>query len=829
MAFALFSRARALILALVASCLVTIVAGAVLCVAGIQRMRDAERLQHAQGLQQLDRSYQLKHAADLEVEGLRGYLITGRREYRLQWEQGYGAFGTSLSEVHSHESDPGHLARLDELNNVHASFDSNARRLIQRKESGDSEATLRAGIDLGQNLSGRMATLIQAVVDARKATSTSLRAKADAEIRQLVGWLLLLGAIALPLIIALALFAIRRILTPLSDFQTAARAVARGELEARIPKRSDDEFGQVADAFNDMAHQVAQRTTEILEQKRFNGLLLESAGQGILGIDAQGRVTFVNPMASSMTGFAPEDLVGRSLHEALHHSRPNGTRIPEAECPMSLALRDGNVRQSTHDHFWHHDGYSFPVAYVCTPFREDQQVVGAVITFDDISERLATEAMIERMAYYDGLTGLPNRLLFQERLNQALAQARRQNHQAAVFLLDLDRFKVINDSLGHAVGDQLLKTIAERLHMRFKEVDTVARLGGDEFALVLSDLTETTEVSAIAEVLLEEISRLIVVGSHDLVITPSIGISAFPADGADGITLLRNAEAALTRAKAERNGYQFYAPTMNASSAEWLTLESHLRKAEDRGELFLQYQPQLDSKTGAVVGVEALVRWQHPEKGLISPGTFIPLAEATGLIVPISEWVLRTACLQNVAWQRMGLPPIRMAVNLSGRHLKQHAELVRLVAATLEETGLESRFLELELTESILMEDVEATIQTLSDLNDLGVTLSIDDFGTGYSSLSYLKRFPIDTLKIDQAFVREITTDEGDAAIVKAVIALAHSLGLTVIAEGVETADQLAFLRQEGCDELQGYFFSRPLKRDDLTNFLQTRAPSSAG
>lgn len=644
----------------------------------------------------------------------------------------------------------------------------------------------------------------------------------------LLGRLALLGLVTVPALGALGAMALRRILLPLKDFQLAAQAIAQGELEVRIPQRSQDAFGRLAETFNDMASQVALRTSQLIDQTRFNELILESAGEGIVGIDSEGLITFANPMAARMTGYEPHELIGRSMHATLHHTRRSGGPFNAKDCTILASLRDGRVHHASDDSLWHRDGTSFPVEYVTTPIRDGEAIVGAVITFNDISERLAAEAMIEQMAYYDALSGLPNRLLFHDRLNQAIAQARRHRRKTAVMMMDLDRFKIINDTLGHPIGDQVLKTIAERLLYRMREVDTVSRLGGDEFALVLPDLSETSDIAKIAQIIHEEISRVILIGEHELFVTPSMGISVYPSDGDDAVTLIKNAEVALYQAKEERNRYQLYAPAMNETASEWLTLESHLRRALERGELVLFYQPQIDLRTGSVVGVEALIRWKHPEWGMVAPGRFIPLAEETGLIVPISEWVLREACAQNVVWQKLGLPPIRVAVNLSGRHLAKQDELVTQVATTLKQTGLAPDHLELELTESILMEDVEATIQTLSKLSEMGVKLSIDDFGTGYSSLSYLKRFPIDTLKIDQAFVRESATDEDDAAIVIAVIALAHSLKMNVIAEGVETDRQLAFLKAQGCDEVQGYFYSRPLPVDELTDYLRNHAPQTA-
>ena len=612
--------------------------------------------------------------------------------------------------------------------------------------------------------------------------------------------LALLGGLAIPSLLALGLLAKRCLIQPLEDFQRAADA---------------------------LTIEGTQRQSQLMEQQRFNALLLDAVGEGIVGVDAGGLLTFVNTRAARITGYDPEQLIGKPLLGTLYRVKATGTRLLEADSPVLASLRDGLVHHASNEVFWHEDDTTFPVEYTSTPIMEGETVVGAIYTFNDVSERLAAEAMIDQMAYYDSLTGLPNRLLFQDRLNQALAHARRHRRQTAVMMMDLDRFKIINDTLGHPVGDQVLKTVAERLLFRLREVDTVSRLGGDEFALVLPDLSETSDIAKIGQVIHEEVSRVIRIGEQELFVTPSVGISVYPSDGNDAVTLIKNAEVALYQAKDERNRYQLYAPAMNASASEWLQLESHLRRALEREELILHYQPQINLNSGEIVGVEALIRWQHPEWGMVSPARFIPLAEETGLIVPISEWVLRTACAQNAEWQRMGLPPVRVAVNLSGRHLAKHAELVRHVDEALQATGLAPEHLELELTESILMEDVEAAIQTLGAISERGVKLSIDDFGTGYSSLSYLKRFPIDTLKIDQAFVREIASSEEDSAIVKAVIALAHSLRLNVIAEGVETERQLAFLKDHACDEVQGYFFSRPLPVAELSTFLSNHRPQT--
>ena len=427
-----------------------------------------------------------------------------------------------------------------------------------------------------------------------------------------------------------------------------------------------------------------------------------------------------------------------------------------------------------------------------------------------------------RLAHHDALTGLPNRLLFLDRLGQALAQAQRHGCLVAVMLLDIDRFKAINDSFGHTIGDELLRAFGQRLVECAREGDTVARLGGDEFTVLLPDIRHADHAALVAQKILDALQRPIPLNGHEVFTTTSIGIALHPLDR-DSETLLTHADTAMYKTKNDGgNGYRFYTAEMVSADLRRLSLESDLRKAIERNELVLHYQPQADIGSGRILGVEALLRWQHPEHGLIPPGDFIPLAEETGLIVPIGEWVLRTACARNRAWQNMNLPALRVAVNISGRQFRQ-GDFLEMVYAVLEDTGLDSRYLEIELTESILMQDTTATVRILNELSALGVQIAVDDFGTGYSSLSYLKRFPIDMLKIDRSFVRDLTTDPDDAAIVNAVIALSHNLGIKAIAEGVETPEQLDFLYRHGCDAMQGYCLSRPLPAEAFAHFLALR------
>jgi diguanylate cyclase (GGDEF)-like protein/PAS domain S-box-containing protein len=523
---------------------------------------------------------------------------------------------------------------------------------------------------------------------------------------------------------------------------------------------------------------------------------------------------YAKPAAASITGYNREELSDLSFWRLVHPdfreavrerslARQRGESVP-ARYEFKIERRDGEER-------WLDSSAS------SVEFGGRPAVLG--IAFD-VTERKRAEEQIKSLAYHDVLTGLPNRLLFNDRLNVAVAQAHRLQHRLGVLFLDLDRFKVINDSLGHSLGDRLLQAVAERLEAGVREGDTVARLGGDEFILLLPGIARTDDIAKVAEKILDSLRLPFRLEGRDLFVTASIGLSLYPEDGLDGETLVKNADIAMYRAKEQgRDNFQLYTQTMNERAVERLQLESSLRKALAHGELLLHYQPLLDLSTGRVHGVEALLRWEHPETGLVYPGDFMHLAEITSLILPIGVWTLRTACAQTKKWQEEGHPHLSVAVNLSARQFSQ-PEIVEHVKRALRETGLSARSLDLEITESHAMANAEATIHTLRELKALGVRISIDDFGIGYSSLSYLKRLPIDTLKIDQSFVRDITSDPDDAAIATAIIALAHTLKLRVVAEGVETQQQLEFLSTRQCDRMQGFLFSRPLAAADCGEFL---------
>lgn len=558
-------------------------------------------------------------------------------------------------------------------------------------------------------------------------------------------------------------------------------------------------------------------------------LILESTAEAIYGIDLEGRCTFCNPACLRLLGYKHSDeLLGKNMHELIHHSRLNGTMLPAEECRIFRAFKSGQGIHVDDEVFWKADGTSFPAEYWSYPQRKGEDIVGAVVAFIDITERKAAEEQIRSLAYYDALTGLPNRILLQDRLSQALAGASRSQHKVALLFLDLDRFKGINDSLGHSVGDLLLQEAATRLKRQTRDQDTVARLGGDEFVVVLSGVKQIGDSAITAERIMNAMASEFVIQGHSLNVTCSLGISIFPDDGRDGETLVKQADAAMYCAKENgRNNFQFFTQNLNANIVQRLTLENSMRLALQKKEFFLMYQPQLDITTGEISGVEALIRWQHPKLGLVPPNEFIPIAENSGLIVPIGEWVLRAACEQARKWQGEGLPAVPVAVNVSAMQFR-HQGFLELVRRVLHETALPPQYLELELTESLILSNADMMLSRLKELKEMGVRLAIDDFGTGYSSFSYLRQFRVHKLKIDRSFVRDVCLDSDDAAITGAIISVAKSLNLKVIAEGVENQEQVSFLRAHHCDEIQGYYFSKPLSPDGFAEKVLNNSLSAS-
>lgn len=550
---------------------------------------------------------------------------------------------------------------------------------------------------------------------------------------------------------------------------------------------------------------------------------LESIGDGVLSTDVACNVTYLNREAERMTGWSRGEAYGRPIGDIFHLIDGN-TREP-ARNPVELVIeRKKSMSLHAMSVLVRRDGYESPIEDSVAPiFDRHGEVTGAVVTFHDVSEAKAMAQKMEHLAQHDYLTGLPNRMLLNDRLQQAMAYAKRHGTQVAVLFLDLDNFKHINDSLGHSVGDKLLESVSKRLVAQVRHSDTVSRQGGDEFVVLVLEDVHAERTTVIGEKILRALASPHHIDGNELHITTSIGISLFPTDGDDGEALLKNADTAMYHAKTKgKNKYQFFNPEMNALAVERQTTEAELRRAIDRGEFALHYQPKIDLLTGRVTGVEALVRWLHPDRGVVLPEAFIPVAEDSGLIVSIGRTVLRQACTQAKAWLDMGLPPMSVAVNVSAIEFRDQ-RFVENVRDVLQETGLEPRLLELELTETVLMRNVESSSAILHALKTMGVQLAVDDFGTGYSSLSYLSRFPVDVLKIDQSFVQTISGIGGNGVIVSAVIGMGASLKQRVIAEGVETDEQLRFLHAHHCNEGQGYLFSPPVPADAMEAIIRAR------
>lgn len=558
---------------------------------------------------------------------------------------------------------------------------------------------------------------------------------------------------------------------------------------------------------------AARRRAE--EGLRLAQRVFDVSEEVIIITDKTGAIIAVNPAFTRVTGYSGEEVIG--LQSNILRS---GRQPPEFYAAMWDAIRNEGVWQGE---LWNRrkSGEVYPAWLTISVYRDAEgEVLNYVGISSDISERHAAEARIRELAYFDPLTKLPNRALLHDRVDQVLAKAERTGGMVALLFVDLDHFKTINDSLGHFTGDRLLCEVGERMSACVRRADTVSRLGGDEFVIVIAD-SGMEGAAEVARKLLESVAKPYRIDAHDLRVTPSIGISLYPQDGQDFQTLLKHADTAMYRAKESgRNAYQFFAREMNVAALERLVLESSLRVALEKGEFFLHYQPQIELASGRIIGAEALIRWRHPQIGVVSPAKFIPVAESSGLIVPLGAWVLREACRQAASWQQEGMPAIRMAVNISAVQFRQQG-FEHSVSETLAATGLAPEFLELEMTESAVMEDAESTVRMLQRLAATGLRLSIDDFGTGYSSLSYLKRFPIDKLKIDQSFVRDIVTDADDWAIASTIISMGRGLRLHVIAEGVETAAQLEMLERQGCASVQGYHFSRPLSAEDFAAMLR--------
>ncbi len=552
------------------------------------------------------------------------------------------------------------------------------------------------------------------------------------------------------------------------------------------------------------------------EKLRLAATVFESTLEGILITDAKTNIISVNQALCSITGYSAEEFIGNTPN-IIKSERHNHTFFRQL---WDILNKTGQWRGE----IWNRrkNGEVFPtwVNISAVPHSTTGKTSHYVAVFTEITELKLSEERLNYLAHHDPLTGLPNRLLFHDRLEQAVLQAQRNRHMIAVMFLDLDRFKAINDTLGHLIGDELLVAVAERLKHCARETDTIARLGGDEFAVIITKIIQEKDVEQIAQKIIHTLSSVYSVGGYEVFITASIGINLYPGIDNDREKLLENADVAMYHAKQfGRNNYKFYSTDMNAVALERLMLETNLRRALERQEFRLYYQPQIDMQSGSVNGVEALIRWQHPNLGLVSPLEFIPLLEETGLILPVGEWVIRTACQQIREWLDAGFPPLTMAVNLSARQFRQ-PNLVEMIERMLHEFNIPPELLELELTETVMMDNIEETTVILQKLKYLGLKIAVDDFGTGVSSLGYLKHFPVDTLKISHDFVLNLPADSADASIASAVINLARNMQLSSVAEGVENQGQMDFLRSQDCERIQGFLFSRPIPSDQMTTLL---------
>jgi diguanylate cyclase (GGDEF)-like protein/PAS domain S-box-containing protein len=610
------------------------------------------------------------------------------------------------------------------------------------------------------------------------------------------------------------------ILAAARDEEIAKSAVQRGAQEYLLKGRLDAYLWPKA--VSSMIERAAN-TEALFEEKERAQVTLNSIGDAVVTTDVQVNVTYLNLVAENLTGWSRQEAAGHPLAEVL--KIVDGVTRKEARNPMASAiLENKTVALTPNCIVIRRDGTEFAIEDSSAPIHDRHgQVTGAVMVFHDVSAAREAILKMSHLAQHDSLTDLPNRLLLNDRLNEAIALALRYQRQLAVLYLDVDRFKHINDSLGHVIGDRLLQSVAQRLLECVRASDTISRQGGDEFVILLPEVSNPQDAAVCADKMLEAVRAPHRIDHHDLHVTASIGIATFPEDGTDSETLVRHADFAMYDAKdSGRDNRQSFKRDMNVRALKRQSIENDVRQALERQEFRLHYQPNVNLHTGQITGVEALIRWLHPQLGLVSPAEFIPIAEESGLIVPIGRWVLAEACHQAQAWQEIGLVPIPISVNISAVELRAKSFLAG-VRSTLADTGLEARFLELELTETFLMQDSISTAAVLHNLKQLGVTLALDDFGTGYSSLSHLRRFPIDTLKIDRSFVRSVTTNDDDACIVRALITMGKNLRMRVVAEGVETPEQLAFLRDGHCPFGQGYYFGLPLTGADCTNVLRRR------
>jgi diguanylate cyclase (GGDEF)-like protein/PAS domain S-box-containing protein len=607
------------------------------------------------------------------------------------------------------------------------------------------------------------------------------------------------------------------VLSSLDHESSAKLAVRRGAQDYLLETDLDSYL--LPKALRNMLERASNAEALFREKERAQ-VTLNSIGDAVVCTDVSGLITFLNPVAEAMTGWHASEAIGQPFDhvfriiDVLDHRRALDPMTSVIETNKTLNLPEGSM-------LIRRDGIESPIEDSTAPIHDRRgRVAGGVMVFHDVTQARAMSQKLSHLAQYDYLTDLPNRLLLNDRLTQAISAAHRHQQQLAVLFVDVDRFKHVNDSLGHSIGDKLLLSIAQRLVASVRSSDTISRQGGDEFVVLLSSVAHAADAALSAQKLLTVAAMPHRVEEHDMQITISVGISIYPEDGADAGTLLKNADIALLNAKDNgRNNYQFFRPAMNEHAVERQSIEGSLRHALDRGEFVLHYQPKLDLVTATLTGAEALIRWRQPERGIVFPQDFITIAEQCGYIVPIGRWVLREACRQRRFWLDAHLAAIPIAINISAVELRSN-NFVDHVREILQETGLDPQYLEFELTETAFMQDPQCTIAVLRALKDMGIKLTLDDFGTGYSSLSYLKRFPINALKIDKSFVQGICNDSDDSKLVSAVINLGRSFNLQVIAEGVETRDQFLALQAQNCAEGQGYYFQKPIAANEFAKLL---------
>ena len=743
---------------------------------------------------------------DVVVQGLRASLATLAEPDPVHGQQSVvdmDALNRTLQ---------AYLAGIDEAVTLSTEFE---------KESGFEVLTHIENQYLSR-LQATMGGLIQQAIEGIAASRDDLVDATQRNLQLNFAIALLGGA----LLLAMAFFVSRRASARIADLLQWSKRISDGDLLNPLASDARDEIGQLTNAMRDMVGNLARGRNELelarreaestAEALRQYANAFENSGEAMLIADRHNRIVNVNAAFIEQTGYTLDDVRGQNPNMLSSGQTPPETYAEMWRCLQASSYWSGELwdRKKT--------GEVYPKDVSISAIRDAAgDVAFYVASFADISERKSNEARIDYLAHHDPLTGLVNRYNLENRLDQALLSAHRDGHRMAVMFIDMDRFKTINDSLGHHVGDRLLVEVAQRLRASVRESDIVARLGGDEFIVVLTSLTDPLDVAHLADKILRTLRQPYGFDGKELHSTPSIGIAVYPGDGEDGPTLMKNADTAMYHAKDHgRNNVQYFTQAMNVAASERLSLENDLHQALRLGQLALHYQPQIRTEDGQCVGVEALARWHHPVLGDISPLRFIPIAEESGLIENLGTWVLEEACRQLAAWRAEGLDGLRMAVNLSAQQLRAPG-LAEIVAAALARHRLAGSDLEIEITESVAMDDPERAIDQLQSLRSLGVELAIDDFGTGYSSLAYLKRLPIQVLKLDRTFVRDIETDPSDAEISAATLALAHNLGLQVTAEGVETEGQRGFLARHQCDFMQGYLFSRPVPATDIPGIVR--------